>query len=100
MGRLPLKRRTFRLHYFTMSREWHAPLLLSLSCWLGLSSLGPYGPLRYRGDRLILGSWLGFWRWWPAACPAKHILQCKLFGFYKIPAAGLHPAIPAQAGGG
>ena len=33
---------------FTMCREWHAALLLSLSCWLGLSRLGPYGPLRYR----------------------------------------------------
>jgi len=33
---------------FTMCREWHAALLLSLSCWLGLSTLGPYGPLRYR----------------------------------------------------
>ena len=32
---------------FTMCREWHvhAALLLSLSCWLGLSALGPYGPL-------------------------------------------------------
>ena len=34
---LPLKRRTFRLQYFTMCREWHAPLLLILTCWLGLS---------------------------------------------------------------
>jgi len=25
----------------TMCQEWHAPLLLSLSCWLGLSTLGP-----------------------------------------------------------
>jgi len=36
--------RTFRLHYFTMCRELHALLLLSLSCWLGLSTLGPYEP--------------------------------------------------------
>jgi len=35
---------------FTMCREWHAALLriLSLSCWLGLSTLGPYGPLGSR----------------------------------------------------
>jgi len=26
---------------FTVCREWHAALLLSLSCWLGLSTLGP-----------------------------------------------------------
>ena len=58
MGQLPLKRRTFRLHYFTMCREWHAALLLSLSCWLGLSTLGPYlrapaiqSPLLHRWGR-------------------------------------------------
>ena len=43
MGQFPLKRRTFRLHYFTMCREWHPALLLSRSCWLGLSTLCPYG---------------------------------------------------------
>jgi len=40
---LPLKRRTLRFQYFTMCREWHAPLLLSLSCWLGLSTQRPSG---------------------------------------------------------
>ena len=35
-----------------MCREWHAPLLLSLSCWLGLSTMGPYyRPLRYKAPQ-------------------------------------------------